>query len=706
VTPIAHFRARLLKRTGATDKCPAHDDNRGSLSHEEGEDGRVLVICHAGCSVNAVVTALGLTMRDLFPQERRPNGVASPRSASSRRIIATYDYTDERGTLLFQVVRFDPKDFKQRRPDGNGGCIWNLKGVRHVLYHLPALIAADPASPVYIVEGEKDVHAIEKIELVATTNAGGAGKWLSDYNEALRGRRIVILPDNDEPGRKHAKNVRQAVVDVAASVQIVNLPDVPPKGDVSDWLAAGGTRQALEALVAKTDDPSLLSPISHDEPIEWADPRPWPTLKPAALHGLAGELVAVLDPHTEADPAAVLVTTLVLFGNAVGDRPHVRVGGVQHPAREFACIVGDTSKARKGQSLGDTAPFFEVADPEWWEAARESGLSSGEGIVARLRDRDDGAPTDKRAIFIEPEFARTLAAAQRDKSTLSAVLRDAWDTGRLRVLTRNDPLKATGAHVGVLAHVTRDELRSRLTLTEVGNGFANRFLFIAVKRSKRLPDGGRLPAAAVERIGGRVREALGAARARDAIGRTPSAGARWEVIYNALPEPPGLFGALTARAEPHILRLSLIYALLDGAGMIDLPHVEAALALWNYASASAAYVFVGMLGSDTADRLLTELRDIYPQGLDRTTQNALFGRHRTEAELKAARKQLLDAGLAEERPERPHGGIGRDVHVLYAVPRRAKEAKDAKEVLPAADISLNSLLSHGKPPVSDGEVWL
>jgi hypothetical protein len=134
--------------------CPAHDDNNPSLSISEGADGRVLIKCHAGCEVEAVVEAIGLTMADLFPAK-------NSRSSKRGPVVATYDYTDESGALLFQACRHDPKDFTQRRPDGQSGWIWNLQGVRRVLYRLPALIeAVKCGKTVYLAEGEKDADAL------------------------------------------------------------------------------------------------------------------------------------------------------------------------------------------------------------------------------------------------------------------------------------------------------------------------------------------------------------------------------------------------------------------------------------------------------------------------------------------------------------------------------------------------------------------
>jgi putative DNA primase/helicase len=164
----------------------------------------------------------------------------------TKRIVAQYDYTDESGALLFQCVRFEPKNFQQRRPDGNGGWIWNLKGIRMVPYRLPRLLAAET---VYVVEGEKDVETLESIGLVATCNPMGAGKWREAYNEYLRGRYAVIVPDSDAPGERHASKVAHHLTGVAHSVRIVKIP---AGKDVTEWLSSGGTAEEFQRLVAET----------------------------------------------------------------------------------------------------------------------------------------------------------------------------------------------------------------------------------------------------------------------------------------------------------------------------------------------------------------------------------------------------------------------------------------------------------------------
>jgi len=435
--------------------------------------------------------------------------------------------------------------------------------------------------------------------------------------------------------------------------------------------------------------------LPTDPTVEWEDVRPWPSPDPAALYGLAGDVVRILAPHTEADPSALLLTFLALFGNAVGDGPHVRVGAIRHPARLFSCIVGATARSRKGQSFGEVGSILAFADAAWWEAARSGGLTSGEGIIARVRDDAERA-VEKRALFYEPEFARTLVAAGRDGSTLSAVVRDAWDTGCLAVTTRKDPLSATGAHIGIVAHVTLEELRTRLPTLEIANGFANRFLFCCAQRSKKLPSGGNLTDDDRSLLADRVREALRVARSRTIISRTAAAEALWSEVYQQLPEPLGLFGAVTARADAQLLRLSLVFALLDQADQIDDAHVDAAVAVWRYAEASAAHVFGGTLGHDSADRLLDELRAVYPKGLTRDEQYALFGRHTTAAELGITRNLLVERELACEKPE---ANPGRHSQVLYAVPKHARKAREgsaegARQARKGGAEGLFSLFSH------------
>src|SRR3954465_95605 len=244
VERIARNLGTARKNGGGWDcRCPAHDDQEPSLSLSVGEGGRLLWCCHTGCDQAAVLDVLrkrGMLMNG-DAREAEPK-------AGKGRIVATYDYTDENGGLLFQAVRYQPKRFKQRRPDGRGGWAWDLEGVRRVLYRLREVLTAEE---VILVEGEKDVERLRALGFVATTNPQGAGKWRPEDADTLAGKRRVGLPDNDEAGRKHAGKVAASLRGKATSVKVLELPGLPEKGDVSDWLAAGPDVREPRALTAE-----------------------------------------------------------------------------------------------------------------------------------------------------------------------------------------------------------------------------------------------------------------------------------------------------------------------------------------------------------------------------------------------------------------------------------------------------------------------
>jgi len=246
------FAVRLEgKRSGHgwAARCPGHEDRQASLSISEGSDRRVLVKCHAGCKTSDILRAMRLTEGDLFVAEKEFRGAPG-------REVATYDYRDERGVLLYQVVRYEPKTFRQRAADGS----WKMQGVRRVPYRLPQLLAAAPDALVFVAEGEKDCDRLAGLGLVATTNPGGAGNWkviADEARKALAGRHVVALPDNDQVGAQHARDVVNSLAAVAASVRVLELPGLPPKGDVSDWLGQGGTPEQLVELAKGAGTPKI-----------------------------------------------------------------------------------------------------------------------------------------------------------------------------------------------------------------------------------------------------------------------------------------------------------------------------------------------------------------------------------------------------------------------------------------------------------------
>jgi len=230
-------------------RCPSHDDNRASLSIASGDDGRVLLHCQAGCATADIVSNLNLEMRDLMPDSQDFQSNGHSRSNRKSTIAVTYDYCDADSTLIFQVLRMEPKGFRQRRPDGKGGWHWSVKDCPVVPYRLPQILASN--GTVFVVEGEKDVQSLESIGLISTCNAGGASKWKPEHAKHLAGRDVVILPDNDEPGRKHAQQVAKSLVGIANAIKVVELLDLPLKGDVSNWIDDSHGDAATPEVIAE-----------------------------------------------------------------------------------------------------------------------------------------------------------------------------------------------------------------------------------------------------------------------------------------------------------------------------------------------------------------------------------------------------------------------------------------------------------------------
>lgn len=423
---------------------------------------------------------------------------------------------------------------------------------------------------------------------------------------------------------------------------------------------------AVVASVSRYEPGEIIPPRLLAGGIGGQEPtakRPEPPGK-AAYYGLAGRVVETADPHTEADPTGVLVHFLIGFGCAVGSGPHFYVGATRHRARLFGALVGETSKARKGDAGQIATRMLTLADPTLRDRLL-SGLSSGEGLIWTVRDpieetkrakqQDGGYESttietdpgirDKRLFAVEPELARLLRVMSRPGNVLSAVLRDAWDSGDLSIATKNSPAKATAAHICLLGHITLDELRRELADTEGANGFSNRFLWACVKRSKMLPEPEPFTGEDVMRLANEVHTALMKARQVGEMRRDEPARALWRAVYPELSAGrDGLLGAVTARAEAITLRLSMIYALLDGAAVIGVDHLAAALDLWAYCERSAAYIFGDATGDPVADTIDRALRQ--NGELSRTQISNLFARNESAARISTALQTLLLSGKA------------------------------------------------------------
>jgi len=365
--------------------------------------------------------------------------------------------------------------------------------------------------------------------------------------------------------------------------------------------------------------------------------------------------VGAIEPHSEADNVALLGSLLAACGNAMGRGAHMRVGADRHHLNLNVGLVGETSKGRKGMSWGFVRDLLHAADPFWTEDRIMGGLSSGEGLIHAVRDRvvsgkgedlvvlDEGA-ADKRLMVVEGELAGPMKVMVREGNTLSILIRQAWDGGKLSTLTRNNPLKATDAHVSIIGHITKQELLKQLSETDAQNGFANRFLWLLVRRSKSLPFGGDWHRVDVAPLVRELSASIEHGREHREISWGADSRARWAEVYGDLSEgKPGLFGAATGRAEAQTLRLAALYATLDRSSFIELQHLDAALTLWRYAEESARLIFGDATGDAVADKIAAALED-EPDGLARTDLFHLFKRHKSRDQIDAALSLLERIG--------------------------------------------------------------
>lgn len=394
-------------------------------------------------------------------------------------------------------------------------------------------------------------------------------------------------------------------------------------------------------------------------------PAGWPLLDAAALHGPVGSFVRSCRPHTEADDAALLVTALVVAGTQINRGPHVVAGNAQHPACLFAALVGQTSRGGKGTSYSVVrAMALEAFGPGWQDTVK-GGFGSGEKLIDELAGDGDG-PHETRVLVVEPEMPRLLKVASRETSILSMTLRNGWDGHPLEARSRGTTSVAREHHIGVLGHITHEELRLRLSEADTYGGFANRFLWVAVRRARRLPEGGNVPDDVIAHHARIIGEAVTKARTAGRMVRTPAAEWRWAELYDLMgdDEPGGLLGAVITRAEPQVLRLALLFALLDGKRAIDTDHLGAAWALWRYCRQSAEVLFGDRSVNPDADRLLAAIRAGGPAGLDLAGQMGVFGRNRKASAMSAMRADLEARGLIRtfEHPE-VTGGRRRTVSV-------------------------------------------
>ncbi|MFZ3333965.1 MAG: hypothetical protein WA197_25265 [Candidatus Acidiferrales bacterium] len=391
-----------------------------------------------------------------------------------------------------------------------------------------------------------------------------------------------------------------------------------------------------------------IASIAGFRVVEPVESREWPQeMASDAFIGLPGDFVRLVAPNTEADPVALLGNFLVGTGVLFGREAYAFADGSKHYPVESLLVTGQTGSGRKGTATGRVMPVLEAIEENFSSQHVLSGLSSGEGLIKGISPAEDAIvlPSDvRRFLALLPEFASLLTVMKREGNTLSSILREAWDCRRLRVLTRKEPLDVDGVNLSIIAHVTPEELLNNLTATDRCNGFANRFLILLVRRSKFLPEGGS--EVNLSPIVTRLHAAVEAAKGRGLIARDSAARSLWANEYERITRTrDGIRGALCGRAEAHVLRLSLLYALLDSANAIRPEHLTAALSFWEFCERSIEHLFGGVTGDVDGQRILNALTD-GPMAI--TDMYRLFGNHREREWIQAKMASLVRSGRVVE----------------------------------------------------------
>jgi hypothetical protein len=395
-------------------------------------------------------------------------------------------------------------------------------------------------------------------------------------------------------------------------------------------------------------------------------------MDPKAFYGIAGEVVRIIAPHTEACPEAILGQFLVAYANAFGPRPRWQLEATIHRCNLYLLLVGPTGIARKGTSWDVTQWLLNRCDDDAKTRRTVSGLTSGEGLIAYCDQA--GAPI----LAVETEFVRLLTNMGRENNSLSSVLRQAFDGPRLEVATKNNPIVCNDSYFSLIGHTTQSDYKAKIHQVSIDNGLVNRMMHMNVYRARRLPEGGDFESVrqALEPLTADLALSIGFAKFDRALDRpmrkTEAARVYWSELYHGpLSEPrTGDHAKVTIRAAPIILRIAVIFAVLDRDYEIDVRHIEAARAFWDYCDQTSAFLFPCRAVDADGARVLKAIDadDARTHGLTPAEiSRRAFGGHKTRPEMVAILSLLNEAGLICHEPERKGRAcsVWKRTHVPY-----------------------------------------
>jgi hypothetical protein len=422
-----------------------------------------------------------------------------------------------------------------------------------------------------------------------------------------------------------------------------------------------GTKSPTQAELDQLNDEEKKRYLFTD--INFPDP-----MTNSPFYGLAGDIVGHIYPESEASREALLLQLLVGLGSVIGSGPFREQSG-QHRLNEFLVLVGPTSFGRKGTSWNPIEKLLALVDPVWFSDRIASGIQSGEKVIELL---DDSSVIDKRLLLLEEEFARLLKVAAREKNILSDTLRRAWENRRyLQTQSLKNPFKATRPHISLIGHVTREDLLKHLADVENENGFSNRIMWSAAKRSKVIAIPQEIDWRAIPGVLPKLHTIVAGFQPLCRIDWSLPAKKLWNDFYHNLPEKAsGFIGKISARSSGHVLRLAMIYTVLEDhqPPMISVDALQAAIAIWQYLLASARYVFGQTTGDKNADKIYLALRREPSHRLARhQVRREVFHDHISKLDLDSALAILYELKLADFNHE-VIPGSDRPIQFWFQIP--------------------------------------
>jgi len=409
-----------------------------------------------------------------------------------------------------------------------------------------------------------------------------------------------------------------------------------------------------KVLTVQADKPFVVTAIPETKVVSLT-----PKIPEKVFYGIAGRIINKLRPNTESHPMGNLLEFLAAFGNIIGSTVYYQVEDTKHYSNINVVTVGKSSKARKGTGQNRINRIASALDQNWFTTRRTSGLGSGEIVIHLVRDRQlgnvkkktgefamevtDEGVSDKRLFVSEGEFAGILAVGNRKENVLSKVIRDAWDHSPIRNMAKSGSSVCMNPHISISANITREELLLQMREADRFNGFGNRFLWCYVERQQLLPHGGEELDWSDEIQ--ELYKCVEFANAKQRVFMDRNAREMWKRIYEELSEDAGgLVGAVTSRGEAQVIRLALIFSILDRSEYITVDHLRAAQAVWEYCEESATFIFGG--ATKDQHRLIEFLRG-GSKSISRIRED-LYKRHRSVSDIKGDLQRLIEIGKVVE----------------------------------------------------------